>query len=108
MLKADVHELPFKGETFDYVICTEAFHHYYNQEKALKEMYRVVKEKGKVIIVDVNFFLPIIHRLFEKVEPGCIKVNNKKEMYKLFKKTGLINLKQKRSFLFAVMTEGEK
>lgn len=106
--QADVHELPFKENTFDIVISTEAFHHYYDQEKAVKEMMRVTKKGGKLMISDINFFSKVIHYLFEKIEPGCVKVNSKKEMYELFKKAGLKNITQKRSFLFAVLTIGEK
>ncbi len=108
LVKGDVHNLPFKNEEFDYVLNTEAFHHYYDQEKAILEMYRVTKKKGKIIIVDINLFLPIIHKLFENLEPGCVKVNNKKEIYILFKNIGLKNIRQERSFLFAIMTSGEK
>ncbi|MBI5797681.1 methyltransferase domain-containing protein [Candidatus Woesearchaeota archaeon] len=106
--QADVHELPFKEDTFDIVISTEAFHHYYDQEKAIKEMMRVTKKGGKVMISDINFFSKALHYLFEKLEPGCVKVNSKKEMHGLFKKAGLKNITQKRSFIFAVLTIGEK
>lgn len=106
--KADVHELPFPDCTFDYVVTTEAFHHYYDQPKALQEMKRVLKERGKVIVVDVNFFLPLIHILFQKLEPGCVKINNRREMRMLFAKAGLQVVRQQRTFLFAVMTAGMK
>ena len=78
LLKADVHRLPFKDDFFDYVTSTEAFHHYHDQQKALQEMFRVTKTGGKIIIVDINFFLRHIHWLFQKIEPGCVKVNSKK------------------------------
>ena len=104
----DVHHLPFKSNFFEYVTSTEAFHHYADQHKALKEIARVTKPGGKVIIVDVNFFLGAIHRLFERFEPGCQKMNNRTEMKRLFEQVGLTNIQQRRSFLFAVMTIGIK
>ena len=106
--EADAHQLPFKDHKFDYTITTEAFHHYYDQEKALQEMKRVTKSTGKVIIVDINFFHRPVHWLWQKLEPGCVKINNKKEMKDLFEKVGLKVLKQERTFLFAVMTVGKK
>ena len=106
--KADVHKLKFPEHSFDYVISTESFHHYSDQQKALQEMVRVAKKGGKVIVVDINFFFRGIHWLFETFEPGCVKVNNKKEMRKLFEQAHLKNIKQERSFLFAVMTTGIK
>src|SRR3989344_5771319 len=104
----DVHNLPFEENYFDYVITTEAFHHYYNQQKALQEMIRITKKGGKVIVADINFFLKPIHWLFETFEPGCVKVNSKKEIKRLFEEVGLRNIRQKRNFAFAMMTVGEK
>ena len=104
----DVHNLSFPDNYFDYVISTEAFHHYHDQPKALAEMKRVVKEGGKVIVVDVNFFLYPVHYLFEKLEPGCRKINSRKEMHLLFRKAGFNKIIQQRSFWFSVMTRGIK
>ena len=106
--KGDVHNLPFKDNTFDYVISTEAFHHYGDQIKALREMNRIVKNKGKVIISDINFLSRQIHWLFERFEPGCVKVNTKREMRELFERAELKPVRQKRNFLFALMTIGVK
>lgn len=106
--EGEVTQLPYPDQSFDYVISTEAFHHYPDQKKALREMKRVCKEKGKVMVVDINFFLPFFHWLFPKIEPGCVKVNNKREMKALFEEAGFRNIRQQRSFMFAVMTEGVK
>ncbi len=105
---ADVHALPFSEGKFDDVISTEAFHHYYDQKRALQELERVIKANGRVVVVDVNFFLPILHRLFEKVEPGCVHINSSEEMRQLFQDAGLEVIRQQRTFLFAVMTVGVK
>jgi ubiquinone/menaquinone biosynthesis C-methylase UbiE len=104
----DVHELPFTSGYFDCVVTTEAFHHYYDQLKALKEMARVAKKGGKVIVVDVNFFLQPIHWIFEHFEPGCVRINSKKDMRKLFQHAGLHVMHQRRNWIFAVVTVGVK
>lgn len=106
--KAEVHNLPFPDNYFDYVITTEAFHHYHGQINALLEMKRVVKPGGEVIVSDVNFLIKPINYLFEKFEPGCVKINSRKEMLNLFQKSGWKVIKQKRNFLFAIMTVGVK
>lgn len=108
LVRGDVHNILFDSEEFDYVLCTEAFHHYHSQNQAVAEMKRVLKNDGKIIIVDVNFFLRPIHWLFQKLEPGCIKINNKKEMGLLFRNNGIKLIKQQRNFLFAIMTIGQK
>ncbi|HLD79412.1 MAG TPA: class I SAM-dependent methyltransferase [Candidatus Nanoarchaeia archaeon] len=105
---ADVHQLPFPDNSFDYVVSTESFHHYYGQSQALAEMKRVTKKGGRIMVVDINFFLRLIHWLFEKIEPGCVKVNSRKEMRDLFRKVGLHNIIQYRSFIFSVLTMGVK
>ena len=106
--QGDVHQLPYPENTFDYVVSTEAFHHYHDQKKALSEMKRVVIKGGKVIVVDIHFILPFIHRLFERFEPGCVKIHSRKELKELFVEAGLHNIQQQRSFLFAIETRGIK
>ena len=105
---ANVLQLPFADNYFDYTVSTEAFHHYDRQKEALTEMVRVTKKKGWVIVSDINFFFRPIHWLFEKFEPGCVKVNRRKQMKELFLRAGLQVIKQKRNFLFAVVTIGKK
>ncbi|HIH11503.1 TPA: class I SAM-dependent methyltransferase [Candidatus Woesearchaeota archaeon] len=105
---ADVHSLPFASNTFDYVLTTEAFHHYYDQRQALQEMKRVAKKGGQIIVVDVNFFFFFIHWIFQKFEPGCVKINSKKQMRQLFENAGLTQIVQQRSFLFSIMTKSFK
>ena len=105
LIEDDIQSLPFPDIAFDYAVSTEAFHHYPDQEKALLEMKRVAKQ---IIIIDVNFFLPFIHHLFERWEPGCVKINNRKEMYALFQNAGLQNITQQRVFGFAILTQGHR
>lgn len=39
----DIHDLPFKNNSFDYIICRHVLEHLKNPEKAIKEMMRVGK-----------------------------------------------------------------
>ncbi len=55
--KASVDDIPYKDESFDVVLSTEAFHHYPNPENAVKEMIRVLKKGGELIITDPDFFI---------------------------------------------------
>lgn len=43
-------KLPFKNESFDIVFCGETIEHLTNASKALKELYRVCKPGGLIII----------------------------------------------------------
>ena len=49
-LRADVHHIPFKDETFDRAICFAAFPHFSDPQKALHEMARAVRPGGTVIV----------------------------------------------------------
>jgi ubiquinone/menaquinone biosynthesis C-methylase UbiE len=46
----DVENLPFSNETFDAITCFGLFPHLENKKKALREMNRVLKLQGKLII----------------------------------------------------------
>ena len=50
---ADMVELPFKDNSFDYILCIAVYHHLDNNEKrkkALLEMKRVCKPNGKIFL----------------------------------------------------------
>lgn len=48
----DVEDMPYDDDYFDYVTCAHSFHHYPNKDKAVNEMHRVLKNNGKVMIID--------------------------------------------------------
>lgn len=50
--QGDSQQLPYESEMFDLVTCSHSFHHYPDQLKVVKEMRRVLKPSGRVILVD--------------------------------------------------------
>ena len=52
---ANVEELPFPDNYFDSVVNTMAFSGYPNGKRALAEFHRVLKEGGKLLIVDFDY-----------------------------------------------------
>lgn len=50
--QANIESLPFPDKTFDSVVNTMAFSGYPDGRKALSEMRRVLKDSGKLILVD--------------------------------------------------------
>jgi ubiquinone/menaquinone biosynthesis C-methylase UbiE len=49
---ADVHHLPFTDGTFDIVTCRRAAHHFSDIARALREMRRVLRPGGRLVIDD--------------------------------------------------------
>lgn len=57
LVTANMMDLPFEDETFDFIISNIAIHNIRNSEgrkKALMEAYRVLKKNGELIIVDIG------------------------------------------------------
>jgi len=48
LLRADALRLPFRDSCFDKVICSEVLEHLYQDEQAIGEMVRVLKDDGKL------------------------------------------------------------
>jgi ubiquinone/menaquinone biosynthesis C-methylase UbiE len=55
--------MPFPAGQFDALLCSDAFHHFRDQDAAVREMARVVRPGGGVLILEMNprgFFRPLI------------------------------------------------
>ena len=57
-LIADVNDLPFKNESFEQILCSEVLEHLEVPERGVKEMERVLKKNGKLIIT-TRFLFPL-------------------------------------------------
>lgn len=53
--RADVAHLPYATESFDTLVNTMAFSGYPDGKQALREMLRVLKRGGRLVMLDVNF-----------------------------------------------------
>jgi ubiquinone/menaquinone biosynthesis C-methylase UbiE len=53
--QANVEELPFPENYFDTIVNTMAFTGYPNGKQAMSEFYRVLKDGGKLLIVDFDY-----------------------------------------------------
>jgi ubiquinone/menaquinone biosynthesis C-methylase UbiE len=51
-LEATAEHLPFEDSSFDLVFTTDSFHHWHDQLQGLREIARVVKADGTVIVED--------------------------------------------------------
>jgi ubiquinone/menaquinone biosynthesis C-methylase UbiE len=84
--KADAAALPFKNAFFDFIICTNSFHHYFNPSKVLNEVYRVLKPGGKIYIADITtdgFIMKMVEKRLQRKEREHVKQYSTQE-YKTF------------------------
>ena len=55
LYQANVESLPFENKTFDTIVNTMAFSGYPYANKAMSEICRVLKTRGRLIIIDINY-----------------------------------------------------
>lgn len=53
----DIHSLSMKDESIDAIICKAVLEHVYDPQKAVNEMYRVLRKQGKCLVY-VPFLYP--------------------------------------------------
>jgi ubiquinone/menaquinone biosynthesis C-methylase UbiE len=56
---ANAEKLPFKCDIFDKVVCVCALEHFNEGETALKEMYRILKPNGSVVLTVDSLTYPL-------------------------------------------------
>ncbi len=65
----DVENLPFSDESFDLVLCIFVFSHLNNPDKAISELKRVLRSKGRLVVSFENRYWHVMAQaLIEKYE----------------------------------------
>ncbi len=98
----DAEHLPFESGYFDMVTCSNSFHHYPHQMWAVREMRRVLKDNGELLVVDGNRDNPIGHLIFDLLVEAVekhIHHCSRRRFIKLFKEAGFRNVTQRMSGL---------
>jgi SAM-dependent methyltransferase len=90
---ADITALPFPDEYFDCVICSEVLEHIPEHEKAIRELVRVLKPSGAIVISVPRYFSEricwLISSQYSNDEGGHIRIYKKKQLQKLLAASGL-------------------
>lgn len=105
-------KMPYKDSSFDYVTCASSFHHHPDPVKSAKEMVRVLKPGGKLLILDMCIE-GLLRKILFKVEnvyhnEGKVFRLTNKEMHDLYKKVGLKQIEQSTFLYFTLVTIGIK
>lgn len=101
-------KLPYADNSFDVVTCIQSFHHYPYPEKAMKEVYRVLKPEGLYILSDTG--VSGVKKWFENkiilklVKTGDYAVYDKEDISALMRNCGfkIKNASQLSGFIYTV------
>ena len=80
VVDADAIALPFANNSFDMVIAFSAFPHFSDQQRALNEAHRILKPKGKIIIIHLESskeLTEIHHKIGGAVKHDSLPPKNK-------------------------------
>ena len=64
----NAEELPYEAETFDLVITRLSLHHFVDPKKPFREMQRVLKKGGKLIVWDMEATDEPLREIDDKIE----------------------------------------
>jgi ubiquinone/menaquinone biosynthesis C-methylase UbiE len=99
--RANVNRLPFPNGSFDLVVTRASFHHFPEPGRVLREIARVIKKTGRILISDnTSKNDPEKSRLQNELEklrdPSHVEMLPLKKWRRLFKNAGLRVVKEKR------------
>jgi ubiquinone/menaquinone biosynthesis C-methylase UbiE len=97
-VQGDSERLPFASGSFDVLTCANSFHHYPDQARAVREMYRVLKPGGRLLLIDGYRDAPwgwfIYDVCVESVE-GNVHHCSRQRFRDLFRQAGFEGIDQK-------------
>jgi 2-polyprenyl-3-methyl-5-hydroxy-6-metoxy-1,4-benzoquinol methylase len=91
--RADIKNLPFVSASFDCVICSEVLEHIPEHENALKELVRILKPQGDLVVSVPRYFSEkicwLISSAYYNEEGGHIRIYKKKKLQKMLANQGI-------------------
>lgn len=87
-VKGYAEELPFLDNSFDIVLSRLAFHHFTDTDSVFREMVRVLKPGGKLIMIDMEAADEPLRKTEDEIEtlrdPSHVKNLSREEMLKMY------------------------
>jgi 2-polyprenyl-3-methyl-5-hydroxy-6-metoxy-1,4-benzoquinol methylase len=93
LTSADITALPFKNESFHHAICSEVMEHIPDHAQAARELVRVLKPGGN-LVVSVPRFLPericwALSKEYYSANGGHVRIYKKNQIMSMFTDQGL-------------------
>ena len=88
-IQATAESIPLDDDFFDIIICTNSFHHYLHPDRALNEMYRLLKKGGEIYVLDPtadHWMAKAVDKIIKLFEPEHVKLYSTQEFQQLFEK----------------------
>ena len=96
--QASAEQIPYEDNHFNFVLCTNSFHHYQKPMNALKEMRRVLKPGGMLVIFenapDLSLYTWLWDRWLRIAEKGHVRYYPSKELGDMIRNAGFENVEQ--------------
>ena len=95
---ADAKKLPFKDNTFDFIVCSEVLEHIIDYQSALSEINRILKPQGKLAVSVPKFFPEwVCWKLsldYQNTPGGHVRIFKFKELKKDITNLSLIHISE--------------
>jgi ubiquinone/menaquinone biosynthesis C-methylase UbiE len=90
-VRAVAEQLPFPDEAFDRVIVVDALHHFGRQEGTVKELARVLKKGGRIVVEepDITRFVVKLSALLERLALMQSKFHSPADIQRMLRAEGL-------------------
>ena len=95
----DSENMPLEDEQYQIVTCNMSIHHYPHPQKAVNEMYRILKKGGYLLLNDMDCAAPIravANFCFPRLKAGDVKMYNRDEIVELVKTAGFKKIKYRK------------
>lgn len=102
-----IEEVNLKDNFFNYIFSIDAFHHYANQSKTIRNIYRLLTKNGELILVDLDFG-KLGNWIFSRLEPGNTGMHSAQEFKEIFEYNGFSDIEQRKLGMFSLITKGKK
>ena len=103
-INADSEHLPFPDASFDLLTCSHSFHHYPHQAAVVREMHRVLRPNGRLILVDGfrdNIIGWFVFDVFVTWAEGAVHHVPWSAMRTLFQDAGFTDIRQRKFNIWA-------
>ncbi len=110
-VSANAESIPLDSDFFDYIICTNSFHHYLHPSLALKEMHRLLAPGGRLYILDPTAdtrLIRVLDKVMRLLEPAHVRMYSTTEFQSMYNEAGLHYVRRAEVAPHQIVHVGEK